>query len=136
MRVATYHARPFRFPLCPINRAPRRHRPSWPPATKYRSNVFTRRANAAGELDAAHAELAELAEALAADDVFSTDAGRAKRVYQHEYLPYTGLWRTDPHSPIGQAWLRASGHARWDLADLERQLDVRADGPDGQELPS
>jgi excisionase family DNA binding protein len=36
---------------------------------------------------------------------------------------------------VKPAWRTPGGHARWDLADLERQLDVRADAPDGQKPP-
>jgi hypothetical protein len=81
--------------------------------------------------------LRETQDALAKDDVFSHPAGRATAVYG-TYLLHSGLWRGDPNSPIGMAWLRKSGKGAEIEARIEEgvRADERARGPRIRSAPS
>jgi predicted amidohydrolase len=51
------------------------------------------------------------------------------------YIAVSTLQSWAQRGVVHPAWRTPGGHARWDLADLERQLDVRADAPYGQGSP-
>ena len=70
--------------------------------------MITANGQARDALEAAEDELRGVDNALESDDVFGTPPGMQTRAFQ-AYLLHSGLWRSDPRSPIGQEWLRRSG---------------------------